>query len=84
MEMPYCETCSKPDFHTSVTSQALLAWRRHDRKAETAFPPTEHTLISSLSSVAPAMVTALGADTSDACGSRRSGGSFRARANNDW
>lgn len=39
-ETPYCETASKPLFHTSVTSQALVADRRHDRKAETALPPT--------------------------------------------
>lgn len=39
-EMPYWATLSKPDFHTRVTSQALVAWRRHERKAETAFPPT--------------------------------------------
>ena len=63
MEMPYWDTCSYPDFQTSVTSQALVAWSRHERKAETAFPPTEHTLISSLSSVAPAIVTALNAGT---------------------
>ena len=24
-EMPYCETVSKPDFHTNVTSQAFVA-----------------------------------------------------------
>lgn len=63
MEMPYWDTCSYPDFHTSVTSQALVAWSRHERKAETAFPPTEHTLISSLSSVVSAIVTALSAGT---------------------
>lgn len=63
MEIPYWETCSYPDFQTSVTSQALVAWRRQERKADTAFPPTEHTLISSLSSVAPAIMSALGADT---------------------
>jgi len=38
--MPYWATLSKPDFQTRVTSQALVACRRHDRKAETAFPPT--------------------------------------------
>lgn len=45
--MPYWETCSNPDFHTSVTSQALVAWSRQDRKADTGFPPTEITFISS-------------------------------------
>lgn len=39
-EMPYCATLSYPDFHTSVTSQALVACNRQERKAETAFPPT--------------------------------------------
>jgi hypothetical protein len=39
-EMPYCETASYPDFHTKVTSHALVAWSLQDRKAETAFPPT--------------------------------------------
>ena len=43
-EMPYCETLSKPLFHTSVTSQALVADRRQERKAETALPPTTHAL----------------------------------------
>ena len=45
-EMPYWATCSKPDFQTRVTSQALVAWSLHDRKAETGFPPTEQTFIS--------------------------------------
>lgn len=40
IEIPYCATCSKPDFHTSVTSQVLVAWRRQERKADTALPPT--------------------------------------------
>ena len=40
IEMPYCATFSKPDFHTRVTSQALVAWRRQERKADTALPPT--------------------------------------------
>ena len=39
-EMPYCATLSKPDFQTRVTSQAFVACSRHDKKAETAFPPT--------------------------------------------
>ena len=39
-EMPYCDTASKPDFQTKVTSQALVAWSRQDKKAETALPPT--------------------------------------------
>lgn len=41
IEMPYCATCSKPDFHTNVTSQEFVAWRRQERKADTALPPTE-------------------------------------------
>ncbi len=40
--MPYCETCSNPDFHTSVTSQALVAWSLQDRNAETELPPTDN------------------------------------------
>lgn len=40
IEMPYCATCSKPDFHTSVTSQEFVACRRQERKADTALPPT--------------------------------------------
>lgn len=39
-EMPYWWTCSKPFFHTSVTSHACVADRRQERKAETALPPT--------------------------------------------
>ena len=39
-EMPYWATLSKPFFHTSVTSQALVACRRHDRNAEVPLPPT--------------------------------------------
>ena len=39
-EMPYWATLSYPDFQTSVTSQAFVAWSRHDKNAETAFPPT--------------------------------------------
>lgn len=42
-EMPYCDTASKPLFQTRVTSQALVADRRQERKAETALPPTAHT-----------------------------------------
>jgi hypothetical protein len=49
-EMPYCDTVSKPFFQTRVTSQALVAERRHDRKAETALPPTAHTFCVSVSS----------------------------------
>ena len=44
--MPYCDTCSKPDFQTSVTSHAFVACSLHERKAETAFPPTAHTEIN--------------------------------------
>jgi hypothetical protein len=49
--MPYWWTASKPDFHTRVTSQAFVAWSRHERKAETAFPPTIHVFISGLLSI---------------------------------
>lgn len=48
-DIPYCDTWSKPVFHTSVTSQAFVAWSRHDKKAETGFPPTTITFISSSS-----------------------------------
>jgi hypothetical protein len=43
-EMPYCDTASKPLFQTRVTSQALVAERRQERKAETALPPTAQTV----------------------------------------
>ena len=39
-DIPYCDTASKPDFQTSVTSQAFVACSRHERNADTAFPPT--------------------------------------------
>lgn len=39
-DMPYWWTFSKPFFHTNVTSHAWVAERRHERKAETALPPT--------------------------------------------
>ena len=39
-DMPYWATLSYPDFHTRVTSQAFVACSRHDKKAETALPPT--------------------------------------------
>lgn len=42
-DMPYCETASYPDFQTNVTSQALVAWSRHDKKAEMGLPPTTMT-----------------------------------------
>lgn len=45
-EMPYCDTASKPDFQTSVTSQALVACNLQERKAETAFPPTARNRVS--------------------------------------
>jgi hypothetical protein len=38
--MPYWATLSYPDFHTRVTSQAFVACNRHDKKADTALPPT--------------------------------------------
>lgn len=46
-ETPYCETASKPDFQTRVTSQEVVACNRHDRKAEMALPPTAQTCFSS-------------------------------------
>lgn len=39
-DIPYCDTESNPDFQTSVTSHAFVACSLHERKAETAFPPT--------------------------------------------
>lgn len=39
-DMPYWATLSYPDFQTRVTSQAFVACSRHDKKAETALPPT--------------------------------------------
>ena len=51
-EMPYCETVSKPLFHTSVTSQALVADSRHERKAETELPPTIHDFFVSFAILA--------------------------------
>ena len=47
-DMPYCDTASKPDFQTSVTSQALVAWSRQDRNADTALPPTMRYLLALL------------------------------------
>lgn len=58
-EMPYCETASYPDFQTSVTSQAFVAWSLQDRNAETAFPPTEQILISNGSSIVAYYVACL-------------------------
>lgn len=56
-EMPYCATCSNPDFQTRVTSQALVACNLHERKAETALPPTIRIFISSMSAIARRSVT---------------------------
>ena len=39
-DIPYCDTASKPDFQTRVTSQALVACSLQERNAETALPPT--------------------------------------------
>lgn len=47
-DIPYCDTASKPDFQTSVTSQALVAWSRQDRNADTALPPTIRYLLALL------------------------------------
>ena len=64
--MPYCETASKPDFHTSVTSQAFVACRRQERKAETALPPTRarrqqnSALVPGLASIARETSEAVG------------------------
>nr|POE66186.1 hypothetical protein CFP56_54448 [Quercus suber] len=49
--MPYCDTASKLFFQTKVTSHALVAESRQHKKAEMALPPTEHTCISSSSTV---------------------------------
>ena len=59
-DMPYCDTASKPLFQTSVTSQALVAESRQERKAETALPPTEHTRWVSASSSSPADMASVG------------------------
>jgi len=59
-DMPYCDTASKPLFQTSVTSQALVAESRQERKAETALPPTEHTRCVSASSSSPADMASVG------------------------
>lgn len=40
-DIPYWATASYPDFQTSVTSQALVAWSLHERNAEIWFPPTD-------------------------------------------
>lgn len=45
-ETPYCETASKPCFHTKVTSQEVVAWSRQDRNAEIALPPTKQYFVS--------------------------------------
>ena len=45
-DIPYCATLSKPFFQTSVTSQAFVAWSLHDKKADTAFPPTAQAFVS--------------------------------------
>ncbi len=50
-DIPYCETVSNPDFHTRVTSQALVAWSLQERKAETALPPTIQSPVRSESAV---------------------------------
>lgn len=50
-DMPYCSTCWKFDFHTRVTSQALVAESRHDKNAETALPPTIQNRFSSMCGV---------------------------------
>ena len=55
-EMPYCETVSKPLFHTSVTSQALVADNRQERKAETELPPTRSALVVSFAILQTAQV----------------------------
>ena len=46
-DIPYWATCGKLAFQTRVTSQALVACNRHDRKAETALPPTKQYRLSS-------------------------------------
>ncbi len=58
-DIPYCETASKPDFQTSVTSQAFVACSLHDRNAETALPPTTQYMFLSLGAIIgrPGMAT---------------------------
>ena len=46
-DIPYWATCWKLAFQTNVTSQALVACNLHDRKAETALPPTKQYRLSS-------------------------------------
>ena len=49
-EIPYCDTDSKPDFQTRVTSHAFVACNLHERKADTALPPTVNRRVSNASS----------------------------------
>ena len=70
-EMPYCETASYPDFQTSVTSQAFVAWSLQDRNAETAFPPTEQILISNGSSIVVYYISRVCGSASNAWVGRR-------------
>lgn len=55
-DMPYCETFSKLLFQTNVTSQAFVADSRHERKAETEFPPTTQICCISSSSAMAGMM----------------------------
>ena len=66
-EMPYCATVSKPLFHTSVTSQALVADRRHERKADTELPPTRIALVFSFAILTRRTGEAMVMERSAAC-----------------
>jgi hypothetical protein len=52
-EMPYWATLSNPFFHTSVTSQALVACSRHDKNADVPLPPTVDCEVSKRPKAAP-------------------------------
>lgn len=45
METPNWDTLSKPDFHTMVTSQEVVAPSRQARKAEIPLLPTAQTRV---------------------------------------
>jgi hypothetical protein len=62
-ETPYCDTASKPDFQTKVTSQEVVACSRHERKAEIALPPTAHTVRLSIMRCVKVKLTGQNAQT---------------------
>lgn len=47
-ETPYCDTGSKLDFQTRVTSQEVVACNLQEMKAEIALLPTKHHRVSYL------------------------------------